>query len=60
MSNIFEEVKQQLNIRQVIEHYGIRIGRNNKFKCVFHNDKNHLQALKMITFTVLYAVLVEI
>ena len=45
-NNIFEEVKSQLNIRQVIEHYGIRIGRNGKFKCVFHNDKNPSASIK--------------
>ena len=45
-NNIFQEVKSQLNIRQVIEHYGIRIGRNNKFKCVFHNDKHPSASIK--------------
>ena len=45
-NNIFQEVKSQLNIRQVIEHYGIRIGRNNKFKCVFHNDRNPSASIK--------------
>lgn len=44
--SIFEEVKNQLNIRQVIEHYGIQVDRHGKFKCVFHNDHNPSASIK--------------
>ena len=44
--DIFQEVKNQLNIRQVIEHYGIKIHRNNQFKCVFHNDHKPSASIK--------------
>lgn len=44
--NIFQEVKSQLNIKQVIEHYGIRVDRHGKFKCVFHNDTHPSASIK--------------
>ena len=44
--SIFEDVKSQLNIRQVIEHYGIQVDRHGKFKCVFHNDHNPSASIK--------------
>lgn len=45
-NNIFAEVKQQLNIRQVIEHYGFKVNRNGKFICAFHNDHKPSASIK--------------
>ena len=39
-SNVFEAVKQSITTRQAAEHYGIRVNRNGKCVCPFHNDKN--------------------
>lgn len=44
--NIFEEVKQQLNISQVIEHYGFKIDRAHRFVCPFHNDHKPSASIK--------------
>ena len=44
--SIFEEVKSQLNIRQVIEHYGIKVKRNRQFVCPFHNDHKPSASIK--------------
>ena len=38
--NIFELIKEQLSTRQVVEYYGLRIGRNGMACCPFHNDKH--------------------
>ncbi len=43
---IFEEVKQQLNIRQVVEHYGFKVNRAGKFTCPFHNDHKPSASIK--------------
>ena len=45
-SNIYEDVKQSLNIRDVIEHYGVRVGRNGSFCCPFHNEKHPSASIK--------------
>lgn len=44
--SIFDEVKQQLNIRQVIEHYGIKVNRAKQFVCPFHNDHKPSASIK--------------
>lgn len=44
--SIFEDVKQQLNIRQVIEHYGYKVNRANQFICPFHNDHKPSASIK--------------
>ena len=44
--SIFEEVKQQLNIRQVVEHYGFKVNRANQFICPFHNDHKPSASIK--------------
>ena len=44
--SIFEEVKQQLNIRQVVEHYGFKVNRANQFVCPFHNDHKPSASIK--------------
>ena len=44
--SIFEEVKQRLNIRQVIEHYGYKVNRANQFICPFHNDHKPSASIK--------------
>lgn len=44
--NIFEEVKSQLNIKQVIEHYGIEVNRAHRFVCPFHNDHTPSASIK--------------
>lgn len=43
---IFEEVKRELNIRQVIEHYGYKVNRAGKFTCPFHNDHKPSASIK--------------
>jgi len=44
--SIFEEVKQRLNIRQVVEHYGFKVNRANQFICPFHNDHKPSASIK--------------
>ena len=44
--SIFDDVKQQLNIRQVIEHYGYKVNRANQFICPFHNDHKPSASIK--------------
>ena len=34
-----KEIKQQLSINQVLEHYGLKPDKNNRLLCPFHNDK---------------------
>ena len=36
---MFQQVKQQLNIKQVVEFYGVRLNRANKGECPFHKEK---------------------
>ena len=33
------EIKQQLTINQVLDHYGLQADKNNRLCCPFHNDK---------------------
>ena len=44
--SIFEEVKKQLNIRQVVEYYGFKVNRANQFICPFHNDHKPSASIK--------------
>ena len=44
--SIFEEVKRQLNIRQVVEHYGFKVNRAKQFICPFHNDHKPSASIK--------------
>ena len=44
--SIFDEVKQQLNIRQVVEFYGYKVNRNGQFICPFHNDHKPSASIK--------------
>lgn len=44
--SIFDEVKQQLNIRQVVEHYGFKVNRAGQFICPFHNDHKPSASIK--------------
>lgn len=44
--SIFEEVKQRLNIRQVVEFYGFKVNRANQFICPFHNDHKPSASIK--------------
>ncbi|MBC6427314.1 MAG: toprim domain-containing protein [Ekhidna sp.] len=34
------EIKQQLTISQVLDHYGIKVNKNRHCLCPFHDDKN--------------------
>jgi len=36
---MFQQMKQKLNIRQVVEFYGVRLNRANKGECPFHKEK---------------------
>ena len=38
--SLFNDAKSRLNIKNVMEHYGMRFDRNNKCLCPFHNDKH--------------------
>ena len=38
MMNCFEEIRNRLDIRTVVEYYGIEIKRNNTCLCPFHDD----------------------
>ena len=44
--SIFEDVKQSLNIREVIEYYGFTVNRAGQFACPFHNDKHPSASIK--------------
>ena len=44
--SIFEAVKEQLNIRQVVEHYGFKVNRARQFVCTFHNDHKPSAGIK--------------
>ena len=44
--SIFEDVKRQLNIRQVVEFYGFKVNRANQFICPFHNDHKPSASIK--------------
>ena len=35
-----KEIKQQLTINQVLQHYGLKPDKNQRLICPFHNDKN--------------------
>ena len=45
-NNIFTEVKQRLNIRQVVEFYGYKVNTNGQFICAFHNDHKPSASIK--------------
>ena len=44
--SIFEDVKRELNIQQVVEHYGFRVNRARQFVCPFHNDHKPSASIK--------------
>lgn len=44
--SIFEDVKRELNIRQVVEHYGFKVNRARQFVCPFHNDHKPSASIK--------------
>lgn len=44
--SIFEDVKRQLNIKQVVEYYGYKVNRANQFICPFHNDHKPSASIK--------------
>ena len=44
--NIFQDVKELLDIRQVVEFYGFKINRAGQFPCPFHNDKHPSASIK--------------
>ena len=35
-----KDIKQQLTINQVLQHYNLKPDKNNRLLCPFHNDKN--------------------
>lgn len=38
--NIFETIKEQLNMIDIAEHYGITVKQNGFTNCIFHSDKH--------------------
>lgn len=44
--SVFEDVKSTLNIREVIEFYGIKVNRAGKFLCPFHQEKTESASIK--------------
>lgn len=43
--NVFEQVKQTLNTRQVAKHYGLTVNRHGMARCPFHDD--HTPSMKI-------------
>ena len=41
MQDAFAEIKNKLNIKEVIEHYISNKFKRDKINCPFHNDKMH-------------------
>ena len=37
--NVFDEIKNRVNIRQVVEYYHEPVNRNHKVHCPMHQDK---------------------
>src|SRR5690348_4722377 len=46
------EIKQQLTIDQVLDHYNLRADKNNMLCCPFHNDKTPSMQVYIETNTV--------
>lgn len=44
--NIFEEVKDKLDVRHVIETYGTKVDRKGHFICPFHDDTHPSASIK--------------
>lgn len=44
--NIFEEIKDSLDVKQVIEGYGTKVDRKGHFICPFHNDTHPSASIK--------------
>ena len=44
--SIFDDVKQRLTIRQVVEFYGYKVNRAGQFTCPFHNDHKPSASIK--------------
>ncbi len=38
-SNIFENIKNEVNIKEVVERFGVQLDRANKANCPFHTEK---------------------
>ena len=39
MENVFKEINDRVNIKQIVEYYHQPLNRNNKVSCPLHNDK---------------------
>ena len=37
---LFDEVKQNVTVRQAVELYGLKPNRSGLIRCIFHNDKS--------------------
>lgn len=37
---LFDEVKQNVTVRQAAERYGLKLNRSGLIRCIFHNDKS--------------------
>lgn len=37
---LFDEVKQNVTVRQAAERYGLKPNRSGLIRCIFHNDKS--------------------
>ena len=46
------EIKQQLTIAQVLDHYGLKADKNHRLCCPFHNDKTPSMQIYLETNTV--------
>lgn len=44
--SVFDDVKQSLSIRDVVEFYGFKINRAGQFTCPFHNDHKPSASIK--------------
>lgn len=51
MNDLFEKVRTEINIADVLERYGTRIDRSGKGLCPFHNDSIASDGTMTATFS---------
>lgn len=51
---LFDEVKENVTVRQAAEFYGFKITKSGLISCIFHNDKTKIANIKAYLITALY------